>query len=190
MGPGWILVRDFFYSVYASTIGQIKNNFQNNCTLLYIFIPESMATIPSFYFSRQTRHVQNLEYCFWEISPRYRHTLKLINVYIFPSYIQTAVFAFVKDKKVGCWRRWHSLLQKSQPKLFGLWWDSKCISRSTFNSNVWYHSLHECRGILCLSAFDGKLGWARLTESLKMSQLVFLSFAVFSFLQEGVSLWF
>jgi hypothetical protein len=97
-------------------------------------------------------------------------------MYTYFCHMSRQLFRFGKDKKVGCWRRWHSLLQKSQPKLFGLWWDSKCISRSTF-----YHSLHECRGILCLIAFDGKLGWARLTESLKMSQLVFLSFAVFFF---------
>ena len=48
--------------------------------------------------------------------------------------------------------RWHSLLQMSQLKLFGLSWDSECISRSTLNSNVWYHSLHECRSIRCLRA--------------------------------------
>ena len=34
--------------------GSNKKNFQNNFKLLYIFIPESMATIPSFYFSTQT----------------------------------------------------------------------------------------------------------------------------------------
>ena len=47
----------------TSLIWTDRKNFQNNCKLQYISIPESLVTIPSFYFQdKQTRHMLNPKY--------------------------------------------------------------------------------------------------------------------------------